>query len=113
LGHSREKKLEVCRRASRIVEDVLRKHGLYSEVFQAFAVVGDDKWVGVKHGLRREGFIVTVRIVRSIDAVTADYARIPYDVLEEISSEIRSSIDEVTMVTYAITPKPPSTIEPC
>jgi len=113
IGPFTRKKLEVCRRASRIVEDVLRKHGLYSEAFQAFAVVGDDKWVGVKHGLRREGFIVTVRIVRSIDAVTADYARIPYDVLEEISSEIRSSIDEVTMVTYAITPKPPSTIEPC
>lgn len=106
-------KLDVCRRASKIVEDVLREYGLYSRVWQAFAVVGDDKWVGVKGDARSHGYIVTVRIVESVDGMTADYSKIPYDVLDEISRRITNSIQEVTMVTYAITSKPPSTIEPC
>jgi GMP synthase (glutamine-hydrolysing) len=113
IGEFTRRKLEVCRRASAIVENILKKHGLYDKVWQAFAVVGDDVWVGVKGDARRLGYIVTVRIVESSDAMTADYAKIPYSVLDEISREITRSIDEVTMVTYAVTTKPPSTIEPC
>ena len=113
IGEFTRRKLEVCRRASAIVENILKKHGLYDKVWQAFAVVGDDMWVGVKGDARRLGYIVTVRIVESSDAMTADYAKIPYSVLDEISREITRSIDEVTMVTYAVTTKPPSTIEPC
>ena len=113
IGEITEEKLRIVRRASKIVEEVLRKHGLYDKVWQAFAVVGDDKWVGVKGDRRHHGYIVVIRIVESADGMTADWARIPHEVLDEISRKIISEIPEVTMVTYAITTKPPSTIEPC
>jgi GMP synthase (glutamine-hydrolysing) len=113
VGEFNRRKLEICRKASAIVESILKKHGLYRQVWQAFAVVGDDMWVGVKGDARRQGYIVTVRVVESVDAMTADYMKLPYDVLDEIAREITRSIDDVTMVTYAVTTKPPSTIEPC
>nr|WP_052833563.1 glutamine-hydrolyzing GMP synthase [Staphylothermus hellenicus] len=113
IGEVNEEKLRIVRRASRIVEDVLKKHNLYDRVWQAFAVVGDDKWVGVKGDKRQHGYIVIVRVVESVDGMTADWVRIPYEVLDEISKRITSEISEVVMVTYAITTKPPSTIEPC
>ncbi|ADV64876.1 glutamine-hydrolyzing GMP synthase [Desulfurococcus mucosus] len=113
IGSFTRKKLEICRKASRIVEDVLREHGFYGKVWQAFAVVGDDKWVGVKGDARSHGYIVTIRVVESVDGMTADYSRLPYDVLDEISRRITNSIPDVSMVTYAVTSKPPSTIEPC
>lgn len=113
IGTFTRQKLEIARKASKIVEDTLKKHGLYGKVWQAFAVVGDDKWVGVKGDARTHGFIVTIRIVESSDGMTADYVKIPFEVLEEISKKISSSINEVVMVTYALSSKPPSTIEPC
>ncbi|MEZ0394457.1 MAG: glutamine-hydrolyzing GMP synthase [Desulfurococcaceae archaeon] len=113
LGPFSRKKLEICRRASKVIEDVLREHELYDSVWQAFAVVGDDKWVGVKGDARKHGYVVIVRVVESQDAMTADYARLPYEVLDEMSRRIAASIDDVTMVAYAIASKPPSTIEPC
>ena len=112
IGEVTEEKLEIVREASSIVEEVLRERNLYERVWQAFAVVGEDKWVGIKGDSRVEGYVVTVRIVESEDAMTADWFRMSYDALEEISKRI-SSIPQVTMVTYAITTKPPSTIEPC
>ncbi len=113
IGRFTPRKLEIVRKASKIVESVIRKYNLYSKVWQAFAVVGDDKWVGVKGDARQEGYIVIVRIVVSEDAMTADWARIPNEVLDEISRRITLEIDDVTLVSYAITSKPPSTIEPC
>ncbi|MEM4427426.1 MAG: GMP synthase (glutamine-hydrolyzing), partial [Zestosphaera sp.] len=82
-------------------------------VWQAFAVVGDDMWVGVKGDERDQGYILTIRIVESSDGMTADWARIPHEVLDIMSRRITSSLSKVTTVTYAITSKPPSTIEPC
>ena len=113
IGEITPEKLRIVREASAIVEEELRKANLYDKVWQAFAVVGDDKWVGVMGDERKLGYIVTVRIVESIEAMTADWVRIPYEVLERISNRITSEVDGVTMVTYAITSKPPSTIEPC
>ena len=113
IGEVNEKKLEIVRKASKIVEEELRKSGFYDKVWQAFAVVGDDKWVGVKGDKRAEGYIVTIRIVESVDGMTADFTKLPYSILEKIASRICNEVDDVTMVTYAITPKPPSTIEPC
>jgi GMP synthase (glutamine-hydrolysing) len=86
---------------------------LYDSVWQAFAVVGDDLTVGVLGDQRKFGHLVTVRIINSVDGMTADWARIPDDVLEEISSQITGEVKGVTWVTYAISSKPPSTIEPC
>ncbi len=113
MGEVTDEKLRIVREASAIVEEVLREKGLYNRVWQAFASVGDDRWVGVKGDARVDGYVVTVRIVESEDAMTADWYKLPPDVLEEISKRITSEIPQVTMVTYAVTTKPPSTIEPC
>jgi GMP synthase (glutamine-hydrolysing) len=113
VGEVTGEKLRICRDASWIVEDVLKKRGLYDAVWQAFAVVGDDLAVGVLGDERALGHMVTVRIVKSLDGMTADWARIPEDVLEEISNRITGEVQGVTWVGYATTSKPPSTIEPC
>ena len=113
IGPFTREKLEVVRRASKIVEEELEKAGILRNVWQAFAVVGDDRWVGVKGDRRAVGYIVTVRVVESEDAMTADWAKIPHEVLERISSRITAEVPQVVMVTYAVTSKPPSTIEPC
>lgn len=112
IGEVNQEKLEIVREASSIVEEVLKERGLYDKVWQAFAVVGEDKWVGVKGDARVDGYIVTVRVVESDDAMTADWLRLDHETLEELSRRI-SVIPKVSMVTYAITTKPPSTIEPC
>ena len=113
VGEVTEEKLRICREASAIVEGVLINRGLYDGVWQAFAVVGEDMAVGVLGDQRRLGHLVTVRIINSSDGMTADWARVPYEVLEEISSKITGEVQGVTWVSYAITSKPPSTIEPC
>jgi len=113
IGEFTLEKLRIVKKATKIVEEELRKNGLYNKVWQAFAVVGDDRWVGVKGDSRDVGYIVTVRIVISEDAMTADWFKIPYDVLDKIARRITSEIDSVSMVTYAVSSKPPSTIEPC
>lgn len=112
IGEVTPEKLKVCREASWIVEDVLRRRGLYDKVWQGFAIVGDDKVTGVKGDRRAYGYMVTVRIVTSKDAMTADWVRLPYDVLDEMGRRITNEIPEVVWVSYVITSKPPSTIEP-
>jgi len=113
IGEVTEEKLEICREANAILEEELRRSGLYDGVWQAFAVVCDDKWVGVMGDRRIDGYIVIIRIVESVDGMTADWHRIDHGLLERISSRITREVPGVTMVAYAATPKPPSTIEPC
>lgn len=113
LGEVTEEKLRICRDAGAIVEDVMKRRGLYEDVWQAFAVVGDDMAVGVVGDHRKLGHMVTIRIVKSLDGMTADWARLPEDVLEEMSNRIAGEVGGVTWVGYAIASKPPSTIEPC
>jgi GMP synthase (glutamine-hydrolysing) len=112
VGEVTNEKVEICRKASKIVEDELVKVNIYDKVWQAFAMVGDDKAVGVLGDERVYGNIVTIRIIESVDAMTADWARIPYDILEKMSNRITNEIEGVTWVTYAVSSKPPATIEP-
>ena len=112
IGEVTQEKLETARIASKIVEDELLKAGLYDKVWQAFATVGDDKAVGVVGDERRYGSIVTIRVVDSIDAMTADWTRLPHELLEKVSNRITNEIEDVTWVTYTISSKPPATIEP-
>jgi GMP synthase (glutamine-hydrolysing) len=95
-----------------IVEDVLAEEGLYDNVWQAFAYVGDDRVTGVLGDERRLGYQVTVKVVNSVDAMTADWSRLPSEVLERISTRVTNEVDGVVAVAYAISAKPPTTIEP-
>jgi GMP synthase (glutamine-hydrolysing) len=113
IGEVTEEKIKICREASYIVEDELKKAGLYDKVWQAFAIVGDDKAVGILGDKKRFGHIVTIRVVESIDGMTANWVKLPYEILEKISNRITNEVPNVTWVSYAISSKPPSTIEPC
>ena len=112
IGKITPTKLEISKTASKIVEDELIEAGLYERVWQAYAAVGDDKAVGVVGDERRYGNIVMIRVVDSIDAMTADWTRLPHELLEKMSNRITNEIEDVTWVTYTISSKPPATIEP-
>jgi len=112
IGEVTPKKLQISKVASKIVEDELIASGFYGKVWQAYAAVGDDKAVGVVGDERKYGNIVMIRVVDSIDAMTADWTRLPHELLEKISNRITNEVEDVTWVTYAISSKPPATIEP-
>jgi len=112
IGEVTKKKLEITRVASKIVEEELQNAGLYDKVWQAYAAVGIDKAVGVVGDERKYGNIVMIRIVDSIDAMTADWTRLPNELLEKMSNRITNEIDDVTWVSYVVSSKPPATIEP-
>ncbi|MDH3501169.1 MAG: glutamine-hydrolyzing GMP synthase [Nitrosopumilus sp.] len=112
IGEVTPKKLSIAKVASKIVEEELIEADLYGKVWQAYASVGDDKAVGVVGDERKYGNIVMIRVVDSIDAMTADWTRLPHKLLEKMSNRITNEIDDVTWVTYTISSKPPATIEP-
>ncbi len=112
IGEVTREKLEISRKASGIVEDELKEAGMYERVWQAYAAVGDDLATGVKGDSRDVGHMVTIRVVESKDAMTADWSRLPYELLEKVSNRITNEVPGVTWVTYAVSSKPPSTIEP-
>jgi GMP synthase (glutamine-hydrolysing) len=112
IGEVTPAKLNISKIASKIVEDELAEAGLYEKVWQAYAAVGDDRAVGVVGDERRYGNIVMIRVVDSIDAMTADWTRLPHGLLEKMSNRITNEIEDVTWVTYTISSKPPATIEP-
>jgi GMP synthase (glutamine-hydrolysing) len=112
IGEVTAEKILIARNASRIVEDELIAAGLYDKVWQAYASVGDDKAVGVLGDACILGHIVIVRIVESTDAMTADWVKVPFEVLGKMSTRITNEVEGVSWVTYAISSKPPATIEP-
>ena len=112
VGEVTRDKLAICREASRVVEEVLQEEGLYSKVWQAFAYVGDDEVTGVLGDERKLGHQVTVKVVESLDAMTADWTRLDQDVLERISNRITNEVRGVVAVAYSVSSKPPATIEP-
>ena len=112
IGEVTPEKLQICKHASKIVEDELITSGWYDKVWQAYAAVGDDRAVGVVGDERKYGRVVMVRVVDSIDAMTADWTRLPSDVLERISNRITNEVEDVAWVSYVVSSKPPATIEP-
>lgn len=112
IGEVTTEKLRICRDASAIVEEEITSSALYAKVWQAFAIVGDDRATGIQGDQRSEGYMVTIRVVESVDAMTADWTRLPFDLLEKMSNRITNEISKVSWVSYAISSKPPSTIEP-
>jgi GMP synthase (glutamine-hydrolysing) len=111
LGEISSERLDVLREADAIVQDEIRGAGLEREVWQAFAVLLPVRTVGVMGDFRTYANVVALRAVTSQDAMTADWARLPYDVLERISSRIINEVKGVNRVVYDISSKPPSTIE--
>ena len=111
MGPVTEDKLEVLRRADSIVVEEVERHPFKDRLWQYFAVLTDTKSTGVKGDERAYGWTIAVRMVESIDAMTANFSKAPWEVLERISNRIGNEITSVTRVVYDVTHKPPSTIE--
>ena len=111
LGEVTAERLEILRNADWVVVDEIKKNGLYRQVWQSFAVLTPLQTVGVSGDFRTYSNVVAVRIVSSEDAMTADWARVPHEVLAKISNRITNEVKGVNRVVYDITSKPPGTIE--
>ena len=111
LGAVTAERLDIVRKADAIFIDTLRRRGAYPDVWQALAVLTPIRSVGVAGDERRYGHVVALRAVTSVDAMTADWARLPHDVLDEAAQRITREIPAVGRVVYDITSKPPATIE--
>jgi GMP synthase (glutamine-hydrolysing) len=111
IGEVTKEKLEILRAADWVVMNEIKKAKLYRQLWQSFAILTDVHSVGVMGDYRTYGYLVAVRAVTSDDAMTADWSRLPYDVLARISNRIVNEVPEVNRVVYDITSKPPSTIE--
>ncbi|MEI6446648.1 MAG: glutamine-hydrolyzing GMP synthase [Actinomycetes bacterium] len=110
-GEATRERLEVLREADSILQDEIRKAGLYHDLWQSFCVLPDVRTVGVQGDERTYGNLIVLRAVTSEDAMTADWARLPYDLLEKIASRMIGEISQVNRVALDITSKPPGTIE--
>ena len=111
MGEVTHDKLEILRAADWIVMDEIKANDLYRELWQTFAVLTGSRSVGVTGDFRTYGHVIAIRAVKSDDAMTADWARLPYDVLASISSRIANEVPDVNRVVFDITSKPPGTIE--
>ncbi len=111
IGEVKEEYLEILRDADAILIEELRNGSHYDDVWQAFCVFLPIRTVGVKGDERTHDYTIAVRVVQSEDAMTADWARLPYDLLQKVSSRIVNEVHGVGRVVYDITSKPPGTIE--
>ncbi len=111
IGEVTREKLEMVRKCDWIVIDEIKGANLYGQIWQSFAVLSDSRTVGVQGDYRTYGYVCAIRAVSSEDAMTADWVRLPYDVLARISNRIVNEVPGVNRVVYDITSKPPGTIE--
>jgi len=111
IGEVTQERLEILRESDAIIEQEIRGAGLYNEIWQAFAVLPAIKSVGVMGDSRTYAYPIVVRAVKSDDAMTADWVRLPYELLAKISNRIINEVKGVNRVVYDISSKPPSTIE--
>ncbi len=111
IGEVTPDKVDILQRADAIVREEIRAAGLEREIWQAFAVLPDIRSVGVMGDERTYGYPIIIRAVTSEDAMTADWARLPYDLLERMSNRIIGEVEGVNRVAYDVTSKPPGTIE--
>jgi GMP synthase (glutamine-hydrolysing) len=110
-GEATKERLDLLRDADHILQDEIRKAGLYHDLWQSFCVLPDIRTVGVQGDERTYGNVIVIRAVTSDDAMTADWARLPYDLLEQIASRMMGELAAVNRVVLDITSKPPGTIE--
>ena len=111
IGEVTRERLDILRAADTVLQEEVRRAGLYRDLWQSFAVLPAIKSVGVQGDERTYAYPIVIRAVTSEDAMTADWARLPYDLLETISSRIINEIPGVNRVALDISSKPPSTIE--
>ena len=111
MGEVTDEKLETLRDSDYILRDEIAKAGLDDKIWQYFTVITNSKTVGVQGDFRTYENVIAIRAVTSVDAMTADWARIPYDVLEKISTRIVNEVKHANRIVYDITSKPPATIE--
>lgn len=111
VGVLSKEKIEVCRKANTIVEEEVKKEGIEGSLWQYFAVLTDTKVTGVKGDIRDYGYLVVIRMVESLDAMTAHVPELPWNMIQIISRRITAEIPEVTHVALSVSDKPPSTIE--
>ena len=111
IGPITHEKVRVLQLADAVVMDEIHKAGLYNDLWQSFAILTDTRTVGVQGDARTYGWVCALRAVTADDAMTADWARLPYDVLATIANRIVNEIPEINRVVYDITSKPPGTIE--
>jgi GMP synthase (glutamine-hydrolysing) len=110
-GEATKERLDLLRECDFVLQDEIRKAGLYRDLWQSFCVLPDIRTVGVQGDERTYGSVVVIRAVTSDDAMTADWARLPYDLLEQIASRMINELRDVNRVVLDITSKPPGTIE--
>lgn len=111
LGEVTKEKLDILREADAVILDEIKKAGLYKQIWQSFAVLPNIRSVGVMGDERTYAHTVVLRAVTSDDAMTADWARLPYELIEKISNRLVNQVKDINRVVYDVTSKPPATIE--